>query len=407
MPKKFGNAGNAKKNMANTVKDTVNKVNLDNSPPDSAKAKILVKLIFASLALLTIIFLIVVQADLSPSAIVSGIKDKKILAQASGDGYPAEIEGSRSIDIECISNGTAVLTDTNYMVFNDKGQEVVSYAHYMASPAMKTAGRYTLLYDEGNLSYSLKTLSGDILSGKSENSIVTAALSRSGKFVLVTNHETAFSKVSVYSKSGRLLHQWRSNNYYISSAAISPSGNHIAMCGVTTQDGVMKSSVIIQKVGGGKNLQEYSFGDNLMLSVVFTDSDNVTAISDNLCAQLGVNSKKQTYFDYSGSTLTAFDVSENGNIALSLSQYIDSKNCSIILLNKKGEKISETATQLTAPSVDLTDSRINLTEHSNFYSYNYDGKLVDEAEIPADSQESVTSGGSVLVRGITLITSVG
>ncbi len=406
MPKGSKKSGGAGKNIARTVRKTIDSVNFDGSLLDSLKVKTLVKLIFASLALFSFIFLIVSRADLSPSAIVSGVRDKKILSQADGEGYPVEVEGNRSIAIESISNGTAVLTDTNYMVFNDKGQEVVSYAHYMASPAMKTAGRYTLIYDEGNMSYSLKTLSSSILTKKSENSILAADLSRTGRFVLVTNHDTAFSEVSVYSKSGDLLHQWRSSNYHITAAAISESGSHIAMCGVTTENGEMKSCVIIQKVGGDKNLQEYTFGDTLMIAVRFSDSDNVTAVGDNICVQLGVNSEKQTKYDYSGSTLTDFDWDSNGNIALVISQYTDGRNCDIAVLNKKGEKIIGVSTQLTSPCVELTSSRINLVAESRFYSYNYDGRLVEEAEVPADSQESVTSGGKTLVRGVTMITDV-
>lgn len=406
MPKGSKKSGGAGNKIERKVKRTINNVHFDGSLLDSTKVKTLVKLIFVSLALFSVIFLVVSRADLSLSAIVSGIRDKKVLSQADGEGYPVEIEGSRSVDIESVSNGTAVLTDTNYMVFNDKGQRVVSYAHYMASPAMKTAGRYTLLYDEGNMSYSLKTLSSSILSKKSEKSIITAALSRTGRFVLVTNHETTFSEVSVYSKSGNLMHQWRSSNYYINAVGISESGSHIAMCGVTTENGVMKSCVIIQRVGDDKNLQEYIFSDTLMLSVCFSDSDSVTAIGDNICAQLDVNSNNQTKYDYSGSTLTGFDTDSNGNTALVISQHTDGRNSSVVVLNKKGEKIAALATQLTSPCVELSSSRINLVAQSHFYSYNYDGSTVDEAEVPADSQESVTSGGKTLIMGVTRITEV-
>ncbi|MDD6395787.1 MAG: DUF5711 family protein [Firmicutes bacterium] len=404
MPKGSKKSGGAGSKIARKVKRSMNAVNFDGSLLDSIKAKTLVKLIFAALALFSVIFLIVSRADLSPSAIVSGIRDKRILSQADGEGYPVEIEGSRSVDIESVSNGTAVLTDTNYMMFNDKGQKVASYAHYMASPAMKIAGRYTLLYDEGNMSYSLKTLSSSILSKKSDNSIITAALSRTGRFVLVTNHETAFSEVSVYSKSGNLLHRWRSGNYYINAVTMSESGSHIAMCGVTTENGIMKSVVIIQKVGDDKNLQEYTFGDTLMLYVCFSDSDRVTAIGDNICAQLDVNSNNRTKYDYSGSTLTGFDTDSKGNVALVISQNADGRNCVVAVLNKKGEKIANISTNLTSPSVELDSNSVNLISQSHFYSYNYDGIKIDEAEVPADSQESVTSGGKTLIRGVTMIT---
>ena len=403
MPKGFRNVSGIRNNMAHTVKNTINKVNSDNAPPDSGKAKVLVKLIFASLALVSVIFFIASGADLSPSAIVQGVKDKSVLAQADGDGYPVEIEGSRTVDIENISNGTAVLTDSNYMVLNDRGQVVVSDAHYMASPVMKNEGRYTLLYDENSKSYMLRTLSGSVVSGKTDYSIVTGALSRSGKFAMVTYHDTAFSNVSVYSKSGRVLHQWKASNYYITDVAVNSSGSHIAMCCVTVNNGEMQSSIIIQKLGGMENLREYSFNDTLMVSVSFVGADTVCAVGDNLCAYLGVGSERKTEFDYDGSTLNGFDVSQSGSAALVLSQYSDGKNCRVVVLDKNGNVDADVSTQLTSPSVELTSDRINLVSQSQLYRYGIEGKLIDQIEIPADSQESLTVNGRVIIRGVTMI----
>lgn len=406
MPRSLKNIGDVTGNIASAVKDTVNKMNSDNSPPDSDKAKIIVKSIFAVLAVLSVFALVISGADLSPSAIVQSAKDKKMLSNASGDGYPIDIDGMRTISMKSIPNGIAVLTDTNYMAFDNSGRQIVSSAHYMASPVMKTAGRYTLLYDENSMTYVLKTLSGNLLSGKTDNLIVTGALSKSGKFALVTHYDNAFSYISVYSKGGKILHKWRSGNYYISDIAISPSGNYIAMSGVNTDGGVMKSCVIIQKVGESENLREYTFNGTMLFSVDFADAERVVAVGDNICSHLWVNEERQSNFDYNGQIIKNFDLSENGNIALVLSQYSDGKNCQITLINSSGKDIANISTSLTSPSVNLTNNRVNLVSQSHFYGYSFDGKLTDKAEIPADSQSSVTSNGKILVNGVTAISEV-
>lgn len=406
MHKGFKNISSITDNVASTVKNSINKINSDNSPPDSDRAKIIVKSIFAALAVLSVLTIIISGADLSPSAIAQSVKDKKVLSNATGDGYPVDIDGSRTISMTNIPNGAAILTDTNYMVLNNDGQKVTSAAHYMASPVMRTAGRYTLLYDENSMTYVLKTLSGNLLSGKTEDSIVTGALSASGKFALVTHYDTAFSYVCVYSKSGSILHKWKSGNYYISDIAISSSGNYIAMSGINTDGGIMKSCVIIQKVGGNQNLREYTFNNTLLFSIDFTDTDKVMAVGDNLCAQLWVNEEKQTTFDYNGQNIIGFDLSDNGNIALVLSQYSDGKNCHVSVINSVGETIADISTQLTSPSVELTSNCINLVSQAHFYSYNFNGQLTDDVEVPADSQSTITSGSKILVKGVTTISEV-
>lgn len=365
------------------------------------------KIAITAAALMSVVVLIAAGADLSPAAIAQGAKDKRALAGASGEGYPFDIDGSRAISAAGISNGTALLTDTNYIVLNGDGREVISEAHYMASPIMQTADRYTLLFDRRGNSYALKTLSGSICSGKTGNAIITGAVSRSGRFALVTQYDTANSYVFVYSKSGSVLHKWKSSTYHISDITVNPSGSLIAMCGVTTTDeGQLKSCVIIQKVGGSQNLREYVFDGTLLFSVRFTDSDSVTAVGDDMAARVSAGAEKKLTYSYDGRTLTGFDISDNGNLALALSAHSDGQNTTVTVLNSSCHEVVSLETALDSPYVELTNSRINLIGASEFYSYNFGGKSVKNASIPADSESVLTSQGKVLVKGISTITKV-
>lgn len=356
-------------------------------------------------ALLSIAVIIFSGADLSPSAIAQGAKDKRALSNAVGEGYPFDIDGSRAISADGISNGTALLTDTNYIVLDKDGREVLSDAHYMASPMMKTAGRYTLLLDQKSTDFTLKTLSGSIYSGKTDNSIITGDVSRSGRFAIVTKHDTANAHIYVFSKSGSVLHKWKSSTYHISDITINPSGNLIAMCGVTTtDDGQLKSCVIIQRVGGSSNLREYIFDGTLIFNVKFTDSDKVAAIGDDMAARLSAGSEKKLTYSYNDRTLNNFDISDNGNIALALSKHSDGQNTTVTVINSSCNEVVNLATSLDSPCIELTNNRINLIGQSEFYSYNLKGQPVKTAAIPADSQSVLTSGGKVLIKGVSTIT---
>lgn len=384
-----------------------NAVNTFSLPFRDITRKTAGKIAITAAALASVVVLIAAGADLSPAAIAQGAKDKRALAGASGEGYPLDMDGSRAISAAGIANGTALLTNTNYIVLDGDGREVISEAHYMASPVMKTADRYTLLFDRRATSYTLKTLSGSICSGKTDHAIITGAVSRSGRFAVVTQHDTANSYVSVYSKSGSVLHKWKSSTYHISDITINPSGSQIAMCGVTTtDDGQLKSCVIIQKVGGSQNLREYVFDGTLIFSVQFTDSDNVTAIGDDMAARVAANTERKLTYRYDDRTLTGFAVSDNGNLALALSAHSDGQNTTVTVLNTAFHEVVTLETALDSPYIELTNSRINLIGASEFYSYTLGGKSVKTAEIPADSESVLTSEGKVLIKGISTITKV-
>lgn len=383
------------------------KINSFHLPFRDITVKMAGKIAITAAALLSIIIIIISGADLSPAAIAQGAKDKRALSNATGEGYPLNIDGSRTISAAGVSNGTALLTDTNYTVLDKDGREIISEAHYMALPVMKTAHRYTLLFDRRSTSYTLKTLSGSICSGKTDHAIITGAVSHSGRFALVTRHDTANAHVYVFSKSGSVLHKWKSSTYHISDIAINPSGSEIAMCGVTTtDDGQLKSCVIIQKVGGSKNLREYVFDGTLIFSVQFTDSDSVAAIGDNMTARVFAGSEKELTYRYGDRTLTGFDISDNGNIALALSQHSDGQNAAVTVINAACEETLNLETSLHSPGIELTNNRLNLIGASEFYSYNLGGKAVKNAAIPADSQSVLTSDGKILIRGISTITKV-
>lgn len=385
------------------TKRILNKINAFRLPINDNLFQTIIKLTVTVAAVAAVAFVCISDADISPSGTVRGFKDKRVLSHASGQGYPAEINGSRSIDAETVSHGTAVLTDTAYTVYDVKGRELISQTHYMASPAMKTADRYTLLFDRMGTAYTLKTLSGSVCSGETDHAIVAGAVSRSGRFAFVTNYDTAHSYVHVFSKNGKSLHKWKSGSYHISDISVSPSGHTVAMCGVTTENGKLKSAIIIQKVGGNANLREYTFDDTLLVAVQFTGDGSVTAIGDDKAVRLRVNEEKTQVYSYAGRTLTAYDISDNGQLALAFSPHSDGQNTSVAVINAACEEIANVATDLTSPYMELTNSRINLISQSRFYSYNFSGKLMASADIPADSQSVLTSGGKVLIRGITTV----
>ena len=404
MKDKTSSKANAEKKKAGTLAKASDIVR---GFPGDDNFKLVVKGIFAAAALLSLLLLIIAGADLRPSAVVQGVKGKYAFTHASGDGFPVDITGGRIIRASGVTKGTAVLTNTKCLIYDGKGREVISVNHDLASPAMESDGEYILLFDSMGKDYTLRNLSDEICNGKTENSIICADISRSGRFALVTNSETNNARLIVYSPEGKVLHKWKSVSYKISDVAISPSGKYIALCGFSSQKGVLVSTVILQQVGAKENLKEFTFENTLIADIAFHGNSEVVAIGDDLAAYLSVKKDNNKIYDYAGKTLNCYDLSEKGELALVFSGHSDGRNSSVVVIDSSCLEKAKIETAMTSPYVNLGNGQIHLLHQSGVSSYNYKGKLLKQSEVQADCQSIFTSEGRLLAEGIMYLSEIG
>lgn len=375
--------------------------------PGSDELKLIVKGVAAVAALLSLLLLVITGADLRPSALLHGFRDKRAYTHASGEGFPVDIPGGRIFTVSTLSRGTAMLTRTKCMVLDGRGRRVMSENHSLASPAMESDGRYILLYDSLGQDYTVRTVSEEIYKGETDASIICADISRSGRYAFVTKSETNNAKLMVCSPDGKVLHKWKSVNYKISDVSLSPSGKYVALCGLSANDGVLESTVILQKVGGKENLKEFKFQNTLIADIAFDGDSRIVAVGDDLAAYISLHDDKNNkIYGYDGRSLNSYDISSEGELAMVFSDHSDGRNASVVVIDHDGRERAHIDTDLTSPYVDLEDGRINLLCNSEVVSYNFKGKLLGKAEVQADCQSVLTSQGRLLARGVMYLSEI-
>ena len=374
--------------------------------PGNDTAKLVIKAAICAAAAVALAALAVTGADLRPSAVVQGIRDKQAFIHAYGSGYPVDVSGSRAIKTACVTGGTAVMTDTSFEIFDGKGRQVFSEAHYLASPVMENDGKYSLLFERMGKDFTVMSLSGVAVKGKTDDSIICGDISRSGRFVFATTSETTNARVCVFSRDGRAIHKWKSVDYKISDICISPSGKYIAISGISSDNGVLTSTVIIQQVGVKENIRQYTFDDTLVLDIEFDGNSRVTAVGDDLAAFVDVKKEQRSVYPFNDRTLHSYDFSQAGDLALVFSGNSDGRNASVVVIDASCREAARIDTSMTAPYVDLENGRINVLYQSVVSSYNYKGKLLEETEVSADCRAILTSQGRLLAKGIMYIAEV-
>lgn len=375
-------------------------------PPDGNAVKLAVKLAMTAAAVAAVLLMLLAGADLSPSAVLQGMKDKHAFTHASGRGFPIEVHGSHAIGTACVTKGTAVLTDTSFTIYDSKGREVVNESHHIASPLMENAEKFSLLYDKMGKKFMLRTLSGKKCSGETEDSIICADVAPTGRFAFVTSSELTNAKVAVYSSEGEIIHRWKSVDNKLSDIALSPSGKYVAVSGVSAKNGVLVSSVIIQQVGAKKNLWELTFEDSLIIDIRFCGNARIAAIADDFAGYIDIDSGRLTDYPFNSRILNCYDIKDNGEMALVFSENSDGRNASVVVIDDECHTLAEIDTSMTSPYVDLEGGRISLLDESEVICYNYKGKHIARAEVSADCQGIFTSQGRLLAKGMMTLADV-
>ncbi len=368
--------------------------------------KVSVKAATMLAALTAVVILMVVGADISPSGILQGFSDKYLFITASGSGYPVDVAGTNTVKAAHITRGTAVMTDTSFIIYDRSGRTVLSEPHYLTSPCMENSRKYSLLYGRRGKDFTLRTLSGTACSGKTKNAIICADICAAGRFAFVTKSETTDAEIVVYAPDGTLLQKWKSVEEKISDVTLSPSGKYIAWVSLSTDEGVLVSKVNMRKIGEKKNLKEYAFKDTLIVDIRFEDNSCVAAVGDNFASFMGVHNDDSFLYPYNDSNLNSYCFNDSGELALVFSANSDGHDAFVTVIDRKCRKISEIQTGLTAPIVDLGDGRINLLCNSAVSCYSYEGKLLRQADVPTDCQMILTSEGRLLAKGTMTLSAV-
>jgi len=275
-----------------------------------------------------------------------------------GSGFPVSVLGSDILAEDELSGGIAVLTDTALSVYNTSSKQAVSRAHYLGTPAMKTAGRYALLIDIGGTKYQLETVADTRCSGTAELPIIGGAVSRNGDFAIITqgsSYSTSMlSMVEVMDRNGTVIHLWHSAYYYITEAALSADGKYLAMAGVSASEGKLHSVIIIHKIGKEGALHEIELPGSLCFSLEYSNTGTLFAVCDNKLVIINDNGKSVEQVNYSG-TLQAYDISYDTGAAIYTGVSSDDTSGMLTLYDSRGQHRWTNKVSLHGIDVSLSD----------------------------------------------------
>ncbi len=204
-------------------------------------------------------------------------------------------------------NHLAVLNQGTYKLYTPAGDEQLAMQYISANPALSVSDAYVCLYSRGAPSLTVTGLTSKIGTLEMSGGIVDVAQNDAGFIAVVHNDDRYRSVVSVYDSTLALRYEWKTSEYYVQTAAISPDGKTLAVVALTQDDAVFITRVITFLLAEENYHSVCDIPETIVTDVAFLGNEAVCAIGDTRACVLNLDGSMRYEYDYGGNSLRTCD----------------------------------------------------------------------------------------------------
>lgn len=330
--------------------------------------------VFAAFTAVLIIAVIILQY-VFPAGIIRTVSNS--IALMGSGVYPIELDSSDTVNSVCKTSHYYVLTDTKVNAFTSSGKELYSYNHGFENPVIRTSSAGALVFEQGGNGLTIFNLNGVSEEITLEKEIITAAISDSGNYAVVSRSDKYASAVTVYSKSSKRLYEWYSAKDTVNSAALSPNGKKLAVSTFSAQVGQYKSQLRILSYDSAEPEHSESFDGSIVYSLENTPSSSLVVVTKN-----GVKFIKWSNFksiEYKNDYSAAFFRTGKGGSTAVFNRESDKTDNRIVVFSKKGEKTAEFEFKGIISDIAVLGGHIYCMSDTKIYLLDANGKILRKA----------------------------
>ena len=356
------------------------------------------------LALVILLILAVVFVNISYPATLSSSYNN-IVALLGNGSYPIAVKGSQTLNFIPYKNYYYALTDTNVCVYSNSGKEMFSAFHGFTKPVLATSSGNAIVYDQGGK--QLMVISPTKLKGtvNTENEIIAAAISDSGKFAVATYSDKYSAAVIVYNSRNRVIYEWYSAEDYINNITISRNGKKIAVTTLNSKSGIFNSKLNIINFKSATPECSKTYENCLIYGLDCGNDSTFSVIKENSieCLKWFNHNSPEIKNDYS---ITHFKDCGSKKIAV-FTRENDSADNHIIIFSSRGKVKADIKYKGTVSDVALKGHSVYCINDTNVTAVDFDSNILKNCNYGFGGVRlSVISADTVLVASDTEISKV-
>ena len=325
----------------------------------------------------------------------------------AGKGYPVNIVGSEveARNFSVNQGRVAYAFDTSFVTLNNSCSEVANVQLRFSKPVMKSADNKFLTYGIGESGYQIQDFDKNLYSGDSDGIIYTGDIASNGVYCLVSEGNGFFSQLCAYDKNNNRIFKYSFSEYYITSVALNNDGSRAVVCGITSDNGAVKTGIYVLDFRQEKPISQYTVANDSVMECKYVGGNKSVFIGEKAAYVVTDGSEEYKTVSYNDKLLVNYCFSPGTNsFVLALSKSGDGRSCTLIRYNDNGDEKLTIDNPYGASSVSMFKGSIAVLDGSTIYSYNSEGKLAFSGEAGTGARSMIlTADNRAYVMSINQI----
>lgn len=325
----------------------------------------------------------------------------------AGNGYPVNLIGTevKSGNFAVNQGHVAYASDTSFVTLNSTGSEVANVQLRYSKPVMKSSGNRFLTYGIGTTGYQLQDFDGMLYSGEAEGAIYTADISSNGVYGIVTEGSGYLSILYVFNSNNNRIYKYSFSEYYINSITLNSDGSGCVACGITSDNGAVKTGVYVLDFTKEEPVSQYSISGDTIVDCDYLNDNRAVLVGQSSSYIIKKGEENYVTIKYDSKTLANYCFNPDTNsFALALSKSGDGRSCMIEIYNDNGEKTSSIDTNYGAESISLYKGTVAILDGNTAYGFNSEGTQLYSCNTDTGSKRLIlTSDNTAYVLSVNQV----
>lgn len=291
-------------------------------------------------------------------------------------------------DVDFINGKFAIYNSQGLKKYNKGAEFEEEYYLSAYAPIMHKSGKYIALADTSSTEITVLKGNSVCYEVKVPQNVKRVSVNKRG-YITVLSGETGYkSVVMVFDNTGTEKYRWYSDESYAIDAKLSDNSKLLAVASVK-MDGNKLNTIIEQyKIKEENVLSSIMIEDLVPYSITFNGS-KVVLLGDKKAYTVSKGGKIKGEYDYKGRTLECFDLDNNDNIALGLSENMGISE--VVVLNKNLKEKGTNSCEFRVAMLDENNGKVAVAGEGNVKVLKSNGKALAEGEFSKDGSYIVLS----------------
>jgi hypothetical protein len=286
-------------------------------------------------------------------------------------------------------------------MFDPKRSSQTTIPMTYQKPAAQSGSRYMLCYDAGGTELKVVRDAEVEETLQMEGTLLTAAVNDSGVFAVVTSQAGYKGMVDVYNNSRENFYKLYSNESIL-DLEISPLSGSMSMLALDTQEGTLKSRLLVYDFNKEEPVGRYEKEGSLFLDLQYKDSNLMAVVGEDGLYYFNGNGVERGSYDFGGRYLQHYDLAPQRYTALALSENKAGVQNVIRSVNNNGELQGEYAMQEEILDLCADDQNIYILTAAQLIVLNNRCEWEQTVDLDhAEAQQLVAHKNGVFVIGPT------